>query len=89
MQYEAHLLFPLYGLTMTNRDYPQLRNCQDNIGVGFLFPDLDKAIREAKSAGQVASRIHRKPKNYQRSSNGKRKKNWSMQNKKVFKKKNN
>ena len=43
-----------------SRDYVQLKNCSDPIGNGVLFPDVTKAVRDAKAIGDVTKKISKK-----------------------------
>ena len=40
-----------------SRYYAQLKNCSDPIGKGVLFPDVTKAVRDAKAIGDVTKKI--------------------------------
>ena len=61
-----------------NKNYAQLKNCKDPIGDDLLFPDVTKAIRDAKSMAQIGKQLHgNRPKNGQRQyHNNKRKKGF-------------
>ena len=43
-----------------SRDYVQLKNCSDPIGNGVLFPDVTKAVRDAKAIGTWPRRSQKK-----------------------------
>ena len=46
------------------KNYAQLKNCKDPVSNDLLFPDVTKAIMDAKSMAQIERQLHgNRPKN--------------------------